>query len=371
LVPRLSRFRIARRSRLGPRRRLVTHWFVVVIAGLACAAMVTFAWPFAGMQRDGDEALSLHLADSVADAPVERIDRADSATTRPVYLHSVIPGGVYSGAELVTAIERDPVVASHYRDLDRSHLRVETVRHNRYVYVSYRKGDQIFWTRNKVMLRRGETVITDGVTQIRGRCGNCISEQPQLPVSEDQAETVEFDRLVAPDVPQWEATEWETLGSPNLDPMSPVAGSPATVNLQDLPAPFAAGPHGFNGVAPLGHRSGATPGSTDRPLPPPLVSGPDLPLPPAYVPPSAMDVTPLTSIPMPPAPGSGDPLLPPEHLGPFAPETNRTDIRPPVGTPEQPVPVPESGTLLLVGSGIVSLLRRARSRAHARRQEKV
>src|SRR5215813_14195616 len=33
---------------------------------------------------------------------------------RPVYPHSIIPGGAYSPAELTDALDRDPVAAAHY-----------------------------------------------------------------------------------------------------------------------------------------------------------------------------------------------------------------------------------------------------------------
>lgn len=45
--------------------------------------------------------------------------------------------------------------------------------------VSFRVRDQIYWTRKKVRLPKGERVITDGVHYSRVRCGNRISEVPQ------------------------------------------------------------------------------------------------------------------------------------------------------------------------------------------------
>ncbi len=71
--------------------------------------------------------------------------------------------------ELRDAIRLDAVVAAHYKDLDQSQLQVRTIAHDQYAYVSYRKGDAIYWTTNKVLLRQGETVMTDGAKLIRGK----------------------------------------------------------------------------------------------------------------------------------------------------------------------------------------------------------
>ena len=100
-----------------------------------------------------------------------------------------------TSGELRRAITADPVVAAHYAKLDRSRIRTEIVPRDRFVHVSYRKGNQVFWTKKKVLLRRGETILTDGTTQIRARCGNCISEEPLAPTAADEPDVVEFDRL--------------------------------------------------------------------------------------------------------------------------------------------------------------------------------
>jgi len=115
---------------------------------------------------------------------------------RPVYRHSVVAGGVYTPDELRDVLVQDAIAATHYQGLNQSAIRTETMKRDRFAYVSYRKNDQIFWTRNKVKLSEGETVLTDGNKEIRARCGNCISETPQLPVAEVEPASVEFDQLV-------------------------------------------------------------------------------------------------------------------------------------------------------------------------------
>ena len=107
----------------------------------------------------------------------------DVASRRPVYPYSIIPGGVASAAELRAAVAHDPIVAAHYAAFDLANARVFRVQEPRAVYVSYRKGDDVFWTSKKLRLAVGETLITDGQHISRTRCGNQISDGPRLPVS--------------------------------------------------------------------------------------------------------------------------------------------------------------------------------------------
>lgn len=107
----------------------------------------------------------------------------EAAGRRPVYPYSIIPGGVATAAELRSALAHDPVAAAHYAAFDLANARVVQVQEARSVYVSYRKGDDVFWTSKKLRLAVGETLITDGQHLSRTRCGNQISDEPRLPVS--------------------------------------------------------------------------------------------------------------------------------------------------------------------------------------------
>lgn len=107
----------------------------------------------------------------------------DAASRRPVYPYSIIPGGVVSAAELRSAVAHDPVVAAHYAAFDLANARVFQVQEARSVYVSYRRGDDVFWTSKKLRLAVGETLISDGQHISRTRCGNQISDEPRMPVS--------------------------------------------------------------------------------------------------------------------------------------------------------------------------------------------
>ena len=67
---------------------------------------------------------------------------------------------------------------------------------DRMAYVSYRVGDAIYWTKAKVRLPKGETILSDGVMEIRARCGNCIALAPMQPTAEEEPLGMEFDSLI-------------------------------------------------------------------------------------------------------------------------------------------------------------------------------
>ena len=114
------------------------------------------------------------------DLPRISLDANDS--DRAVYPYSVIPGGVESAAELRNSVTRDPVVAKHYADFYIERARVVRLSEDRPLYVSYRLGNNVFWSKKRFMLRKGETVITDGEHMARTRCGNRLAEAPTGPV---------------------------------------------------------------------------------------------------------------------------------------------------------------------------------------------
>ena len=118
---------------------------------------------------------------------------------RPVYKYSVVPGGVRNVQELKWAAEHDPVVAAHYAGFDYDHGRVVRLVLARTAYVSYRIGNRVYWTRHRVSLKKGETVITDGKMIARTRCANRVEEVPQQATSESEPPAVKFDEALHPD----------------------------------------------------------------------------------------------------------------------------------------------------------------------------
>jgi hypothetical protein len=217
-------------------------------------------------------------------APTPELDTTD----RVLYPYSVIPGGVRSSAELRNALAHDEVVARHYSDFALREVRVTRLQEARAVFVSYRVGGQIFWTKNKLTLPAGETVVTDGQHMARTRCGNRISEAPVGPVlkTEPSPEAMEIPAdgglLAAPEsspelplavppmtaivVPQQSPA---SLFIPIIPPLFPIGGTPSSPGIPTGPLPPP------NGPPPSG------------PQPPPL--GPPPPTPPPISTPEASD----------------------------------------------------------------------------------
>ena len=101
--------------------------------------------------------------------------------TRKVYPYSIVPGGATSVEEAKLAMNR-PDVRANYVNVNMAQLREVKLATNLAGYVSYRYGEKIYWTAKKLTLRAGETVFTDGVHIVRGRCLNCYSAVPMLPI---------------------------------------------------------------------------------------------------------------------------------------------------------------------------------------------
>ncbi|MBW8901875.1 MAG: hypothetical protein JF619_28050, partial [Massilia sp.] len=122
--------------------------------------------------------------------------QAETKQTRRVYPYSIVPGGVTDRRELTRVVVMDKVVATHYAAFETARATVRTVDKPRAVYVSYRKGDQVYWTAKKLQLAQGETLLSDGRNEIRTRCGNRISDVPQLPVEAKGPSAEELDSSV-------------------------------------------------------------------------------------------------------------------------------------------------------------------------------
>lgn len=117
---------------------------------------------------------------------------------RPVYPYSVVPGGVRDARELKWATQHDPVVAAHYAGFDYGRAHVVKVVLAREVYVSYRIGGKLYWTRHPIRLKKGETLLTDGSMTARTRCGNRVEEKPQQATSNFEPPAAKFDEPILP-----------------------------------------------------------------------------------------------------------------------------------------------------------------------------
>jgi hypothetical protein len=336
------------------RRRTQRPWrflgalFLFVVALIATAFVLNRIRERRQMETTAGVPETLALP---ADAPTAVLARA---TERSVYPYSVIPGGVDSVAELKAAIDRDPVVAEHYREFDVSKARVERLEAPKLAHVSYRIGNDVYWTRKQLVLPAGERVITDGKHIARTRCGNQLADTPAVTSPAEPAASV-LDTPVAPKpggvMPAPALVNTVAATHPATSP----GGSTAPVS----PGGVSGSAGGFaGGVTPAGGAGGAggtvtpdaggkpTPASGDGPAPgtgtPTTGGNPGGPSdgppgPPAFVPPGGPGLPPTFT-----PPGGDNPFVPPGTPGnPFLPPgtpggPNTPDGFTPPGTPGDP-----------------------------------
>ena len=268
-------------------------------------------------------------------------------------------------------------------------------------YVSFRKNDRIYWTRKPVALRAGETLLTDGNHSARARCGNQVSETPQLPVLADEPPAETWEKPVedpaageVADTPP-QSPESTPAHAPRVTPEVFVA--PNFVRLAvDSPPPSSSGPFFWAGARTGGlipfNPTAAGPGTLSvnvpdfKPNPPdahPVEEPPTGTSPPdaSTPPPVIVFAGPPPSAPRPPhlGPGSPRPYVPPTlevpgvPSNPPAPPQTPTDgpppgdppippsypplppVVPPSDPPVVPAPIPEPAVYLLVGCGLLLL----------------
>lgn len=330
-------------------------------------------------------------ASTVAAAPTLRValnsqGHAPASASRRIYPYSIVPGGVASREDIVRRVTSDKVVAEHYASFDIKKAHTVAVEKPRAVHVSYRKGDKVYWTAKKVMLAQGETLLSDGSHDIRGRCGNRISDTAQLPVAmnEPSAEELDASMNVAPepgddgslqnasfdldDPAAGNPTSFQRFASFSLPSDAPASAPPTRSSMPGMPAGTSSamglGPTRYLAASsspalvlepasqvPAADTPAATPGPTTIP---------ETPLTPAFMPePSAppLAVTP-EGTPLPPVTVNtpAPPVVPVASDTPVTPAPPATpDPAPPVQTPVPEGEVPEPGTLWLFGVAILLL----------------
>jgi hypothetical protein len=226
---------------------------------------------------------------------------------RPNYPYSIIAGGAYSPGELRFAHGKDAVVRAHYADFNVNQAKMVVLSDDRFQYVSYRVKDQVYWTKRRLRIPKGELLLTDGESYARARCGNRLSDKPhKLAISPHEPDPLV---LSLPPV------------TPEMLPKLALANPPA---LGALP-----------GTAPF-------PETRTEAVPPP-----------ASFPIAGQPLVPVEPIwGGPPVPGGGvipgPPLLPTNPTNPITPPTTPiTPVTPPNG-PQPPItPIPEPSTVYL------------------------
>ena len=258
---------------------------------------------------------------------------------RKIYPYSIIQGGVRSREELSAHIRSDYVVAKHYSGFNVSQARIITAPVPRYMHVSYRIGDTVYWTAKKILIPLGEALITDGIIEARTRCGNMLSDTEMTPLSGEEPDVEFFD---IPQTAGLDSTELEPFIEPGLTPLSqfpeeelpdtiiPLTGPPPPTLAWVPPYPIGPGYLPPTPIPPNGGRPPNPPWPPNPPRPPnPPPDPPDLPDPPD------------------PPPDTPDPPDPPDP--------------PPPGPPWPPTPpplseVPEPGTMVMVFTGLAAIV---------------
>jgi hypothetical protein len=192
---------------------------------------------------------------------------------RTVYRYSVVPGGVHDPAELKYISDHDPVVKDHFEDFDYRHARIVEVDRPTPVYLSYRLGGEVFWTKKPVILQKGEKLITDGKITARTRCANRVSKEANKAVSPEEPPAEEFERpMIADGTAMQVPFPEQFLSALNPPPLPPV-GSPGPPG--QLPPGTGFWPGGLPPIFPpsvpvCNPKNGPCPKNPKPPPPPPV-----------------------------------------------------------------------------------------------------
>jgi hypothetical protein len=195
--PRIRR----RRTRRHRRNRLIRHCFlavgVFILVGSFSALALRYLTP--SLFRAQSNPPSFQQAELSRERVLnlnQLLSQMGPSADRPVYPYSVIPGGVEDAKELKWVAEHDPIVAAHYAGFDYDHARIVRLTLAQTVYLSYRIGNHIYWTRHRLTLHKGEKLLTDGKITARVRCANRVEQLPQQAASENEPPAVKFDQPI-------------------------------------------------------------------------------------------------------------------------------------------------------------------------------
>jgi hypothetical protein len=228
----------------------------ILVLASAAIAVLLFIWNWQRVSSAASVRSGLLTADTVASQDTGIPLSQTSLATPRLFPFSVIPGGARSAQQLENALTHDPVAAAHYAGFDVARTRVIRLDRSEAVYVSYRIGNQIYWTSKRLYVPAGETLLSDGEHEARTRCGNRLSRTPQLPVSPKGPSSAVLNGPATPIAPA--ATELP-LESDLVRPaeLPAIIGGSPVEGLPFIP-PF----------VPIGGASGAPPEYANYPPPP-------------------------------------------------------------------------------------------------------
>jgi hypothetical protein len=167
----------------------------VLLVGLGFFGIIALAATPRALQSRIRSTLAARTAASAV--PDERTSIPSRSELRYRYPYSVIPGGASSVEMLRDAIGTDRTVSAHFADFDFTRARVVTLDRDAAFYASYRLDSGVFWTTERILLRRGELLLTDGASFVRTRTGSRLSAVPLLPVSSLEPTAAEMDAVQA------------------------------------------------------------------------------------------------------------------------------------------------------------------------------
>jgi hypothetical protein len=222
------------RKRIGKRRSFCRKHGVAIFI-LSCIGTGLLAFALAKVMSKPYSAAALLETQITSDRPELIPNYKPPQNERIVYPYSVISGGVHSREELAVNITSDPVVAKHYAGFAVQRARIVRSEEAQFAHVSYRIRNNVYWTAKTVKIPKGETLITDGQSSARTRCGNKVSVLPQEPISPEEPpiETFEIPIIAAAEPPPLDLAK---LPEPELElrPNSPLK-SYAELELRPIP----------------------------------------------------------------------------------------------------------------------------------------
>lgn len=203
--PSRRRIRLGRRSRHRRRRLLRRIAFgAILFAGFVLTSLTYFPQTLSFLHRTSAqpvtawevgnprEGLALLAAQQ---APKHHWVRK----VRPVYPYSVIPGGVQDPDDLRLAAAEDRAVKDHFSLFRWERARIIQLHKAAMMHVSFRLGNQIFWTKKKIRIPAGEKLITDGKIMARTRCGNRVEEMAQPAITDQEPAAEKFEQPMMAD----------------------------------------------------------------------------------------------------------------------------------------------------------------------------